>query len=54
MDLGPCAKTHSIKLKNEYEGILHQAEQDKDDDKIKMLNSFKMNYEQVVRPTLTP
>ncbi|GAA5851278.1 hypothetical protein JCM9279_001090, partial [Rhodotorula babjevae] len=48
MDLGPCAKTHSIKLKNEYEGMLHKAEQDKDDDKIKMLNSFKMNYEQVI------
>ncbi|KPV75912.1 uncharacterized protein RHOBADRAFT_35682, partial [Rhodotorula graminis WP1] len=48
MDLGTCAKTHSIKLKNEYEGMLKKAEQDKDEDKIKMLNSFKMNYEQVI------
>ncbi|TNY20242.1 hypothetical protein DMC30DRAFT_265373 [Rhodotorula diobovata] len=48
MDLGPCAKTHSIKLKNEYEELRRKAEQDKDEQQIKMLNSFKMNYESVI------
>ncbi|GAA5848658.1 hypothetical protein JCM8547_004586 [Rhodosporidiobolus lusitaniae] len=48
MDLGPCAKTHSAKLKNEYEALLKKAEEEKDEHQIKVFNSFKMNYEQVI------
>ncbi|GAA6027064.1 hypothetical protein JCM8097_006082 [Rhodosporidiobolus ruineniae] len=48
MDLGPCAKTHSVKLKNEYEALLKKAEEEKDEHQIKVFNTFKMNYEQVI------
>ncbi|CEQ39755.1 SPOSA6832_01311, partial [Sporobolomyces salmonicolor] len=48
MDLGPCAKTHSIKLKNEYEELVKKAEAEKDEKQLHMLNTFKANYEQVI------
>ncbi|GAA5859238.1 hypothetical protein JCM1840_003813 [Sporobolomyces johnsonii] len=48
MDLGPCAKTHSIKLKNEYEEMVKKAEAEKDEKQLHMLNTFKANYEQVI------
>ncbi|GAA6052751.1 hypothetical protein JCM3770_003535 [Rhodotorula araucariae] len=48
MDLGPCAKTHSVKLKVEYEEMLKKAEAEKDEQKLKMLNTFRANYEQVI------
>ncbi|BGP37973.1 splicing factor [Rhodotorula kratochvilovae] len=48
MDLGPCAKTHSVKLKVEYEEMLKKAEAEKDEQQLKMLNTFKANYEQVI------
>ncbi|GAA5912443.1 hypothetical protein JCM6882_005512 [Rhodosporidiobolus microsporus] len=48
MDLGPCAKTHSVKLKNEYEGLLKKAEEEKDENEIKVFNTFKANYETVI------
>ncbi|GAA5996233.1 Luc7p [Rhodotorula paludigena] len=48
MDLGPCAKTHSVKLKNEYEELLKKAEDEKDEHQVKVFNQFKANYEQVI------
>ncbi|BGP13892.1 hypothetical protein JCM10213_002532 [Rhodosporidiobolus nylandii] len=48
MDIGPCAKTHSVKLKNEYEELLKKAEEEKDEQQIKIFNTFKANYEQVI------
>ncbi|GAA5830408.1 hypothetical protein JCM11251_001335 [Rhodosporidiobolus azoricus] len=48
MDIGPCAKTHSVKLKNEYEALLKAAEDEKDEHQIKIFNTFKANYEMVI------
>ncbi|GAA5968296.1 hypothetical protein JCM11641_003800 [Rhodosporidiobolus odoratus] len=48
MDIGPCAKTHSVKLKTEYEDLLKKAEEEKDERQIKIFNTFKANYEQVI------
>jgi RNA-binding protein Luc7-like 2 len=48
MDIGPCAKTHSVKLKGEYEDLLKKAEEEKDEQQIKIFNQFKTNYEQVI------
>lgn len=50
MDLGPCAKTHSVKLKTEYEELSKRAEAEKDEHQIKIFNTFKTNYEREVRP----
>lgn len=49
MDIGPCARTHSVKLKGEYEDLLKKAEEEKDEQQIKIFNQFKADYEQVVR-----
>lgn len=49
MDLGPCAKTHSVKLKTEYEELSKRAEAEKDEHQIKVFNTFKMDYEREVR-----
>jgi len=49
MDLGPCPKNHSVKLKTEYEELLKKATEEKDEKQVHILNTFKANYEQVVR-----
>lgn len=49
MDLGPCPKTHSVKLKNEYEDLLKKAETEKDENQLRIFNTFKTNYEREVR-----
>ena len=49
MDLGPCAKTHSVKLKTEYEDLSRKAEAEKDEHQIKIFNTFKADYEREVR-----
>ncbi|POY70605.1 hypothetical protein BMF94_6383 [Rhodotorula taiwanensis] len=48
MDLGPCAKTHSVKLKTEYEELSKRAEAEKDEHQIKIFNTFKTNYEREI------
>ncbi|GAA6008951.1 hypothetical protein JCM10207_004038 [Rhodosporidiobolus poonsookiae] len=48
MDLGACAKTHSVKLKNEYEDLLKKAEEEKDEQQVKIFNTFKDDYERVI------
>ncbi|GAA5940992.1 Luc7p [Sporobolomyces koalae] len=48
MDLGPCPKNHSAKLKSEYNDLLKKAETEKDDKQVRILNTFKANYEQVI------
>ncbi|BGP53737.1 splicing factor [Rhodotorula sphaerocarpa] len=48
MDLGPCAKTHSVKLKTEYEELSKRAEAEKDEHQIKVFNTFKMDYEREI------
>lgn len=49
MDLGSCPRTHSVKVKNEYEAALAKATADQDETKIAQLNQLKIDYEQVVR-----
>ncbi|KAK4703194.1 hypothetical protein P7C70_g3024, partial [Phenoliferia sp. Uapishka_3] len=46
MDLGSCPRTHSVKVKNEYEAELARAQADKDDIKVAQLNQLKIDYEQ--------
>ncbi|BGO97722.1 Protein LUC7 [Rhodotorula toruloides] len=48
MDLGPCPKTHSVKLKNEYEDLLKKAETEKDENQLRIFNTFKTNYEREI------
>ncbi|GAA5978533.1 hypothetical protein JCM10908_004392 [Rhodotorula pacifica] len=48
MDLGPCAKTHSVKLKTEYEDLSKKAEAEKDEHQIKIFNTFKADYEREI------
>ncbi|KWU44964.1 LUC7-domain-containing protein, partial [Rhodotorula sp. JG-1b] len=48
MDLGPCAKTHSVKLKTEYEDLSRKAEAEKDEHQIKIFNTFKADYEREI------
>lgn len=48
MDLGTCPRTHSVKLKNEYESLMKKAVEDKDEAKIAELNRLKVDYEQAV------
>ncbi|KAI5476253.1 RNA-binding protein Luc7-like 2 [Pseudohyphozyma bogoriensis] len=48
MDLGACPRTHSQKVKNEYEALVKQAEDEKDEHKIHQLNNLKMDYEKVI------
>lgn len=48
MDLGSCARTHSVKVKNEYGVVYAAAEADKDTTKIAELNRLKVEYEQTV------
>jgi hypothetical protein len=54
MDLGSCPRTHSVKLKNEYEALMKKAEADKDEPKVAELNRLKVDYEQTVRSSLAP
>lgn len=54
MDLGPCAKTHSVKLKTEYEDLSRKAEAEKDEHQIKIFNTFKADYEREVRAPSHP
>ena len=49
MDLGSCPRTHSVKVKNEYEAALAKATADQDETKIAQLNQLKIDYELVVR-----
>lgn len=53
MDLGSCPRTHSVKVKNEYEAELAKAVAANDDTKIAQLNQLKADYEQVVRTPST-
>ncbi|KAM0753830.1 LUC7-domain-containing protein [Meredithblackwellia eburnea MCA 4105] len=48
MDLGACPRTHSVKVKNEYEADLAKAEGEKDELKIKQFNQVKADYENVI------
>ncbi|KAL8293088.1 hypothetical protein RQP46_000782 [Phenoliferia psychrophenolica] len=48
MDLGSCPRTHSVKVKNEYEAALAKATADQDETKIAQLNQLKIDYEQVI------
>ncbi|KAK4058770.1 splicing factor [Microbotryomycetes sp. JL221] len=48
MDLGTCPRTHSAKLRNEYQAMLKKAEEENDQPKILELNRMKVNYEQVI------
>lgn len=48
MDLGSCPRTHSVKLKTEYEASMKKAVEDKDEGKIAELNRLKVDYEQTV------
>ncbi|GAA5991294.1 hypothetical protein JCM5350_005323 [Sporobolomyces pararoseus] len=48
MDLGPCTKNHSAKLKQEYLDLYKKAQQDGDEKQLHILNTFKANYEQII------
>lgn len=48
MDLGTCPRTHSVKVKKEYETAMQKAIEDKDDAKVAELNRLKVDYEQIV------
>ncbi|KAK4053007.1 splicing factor [Microbotryomycetes sp. JL201] len=48
MDLGTCPKTHSAKLRNEYQAMLKKAEDENDQAKILELNRMKVDYEQTI------
>ena len=48
MDLGSCPRTHSVKLKTEYEAGMKAALEEKDEQKVNQLNRLKVDYEQTV------
>lgn len=48
MDLGPCPKNHSQKLKQEYLDLYKKSEAAGDEKQLHILNTFKANYEQIV------
>ncbi|GAA5965248.1 hypothetical protein JCM3765_006372 [Sporobolomyces pararoseus] len=48
MDLGPCTKNHSQKLKQEYSDLYTKAQQEGDEKQLHVLNTFKANYEQII------
>ncbi|GAA5834854.1 hypothetical protein JCM3766R1_003264 [Sporobolomyces carnicolor] len=48
MDLGPCPKNHSQKLKQEYLDLYKKSEAAGDEKQLHILNTFKANYEQII------
>ncbi|GAA5878395.1 hypothetical protein JCM16303_002758 [Sporobolomyces ruberrimus] len=48
MDLGPCPKNHSTKLRTEYQELCKKAEQEGDEKQVLIFNTFKANYEQII------
>lgn len=49
MDLGSCARTHSVKVKNEYAQLLAKAEAENDTKTVGELNRLRLEYENIVR-----